>query len=309
MNKKRVLIVPTWPGWSYDNTANAIIDHLESYYKFDKIFDDPEEGYRAEFNHEDYDAIFCLWWNNILPQKFNIPREKLVVGVYSFWSWQHYLPMSPKELVDNYLSQYKAVAANCPGLFEIFSKLHPNVFLTPDGVDSNFFLPSSKRALHGNDLVVGWAGSIDLQKGKKGFEDFIVPAVDGLEGVTLKSAIREVHNLSYQEMPDFYNEIDVYICASVTEGTPNPVLEAASCGKALLSTQVGVVPMLLQDGVNGLVIQRDIADIREKICILRDNRELCQQMGQENREIVEREWDWSKRTSVFKEIFDFILSS
>jgi glycosyltransferase involved in cell wall biosynthesis len=309
MGGKRVLIIPTWPGWSFDNTANAIVKHLGHYYEFDKIFDDPEEGYRAEFNHEDYDVIFCLWWNNILPQKFNIPREKLVVGLYSYWSWQHYLPMSPEELNRNYLSNYRAVAANCPGLFELFSQLHPHVFLTPDGVDSHFFYPHPGRRSDDDSLVVGWAGSVALQRGKKGFEDYILPAVEGLEGVNLETAIREVHNLSYQEMPDFYNKTDVYICASITEGTPNPVLEAASCGRALLSTWVGIVPMLLQDGVNGFVIERDITDIRNKICILRDNRELCRQMGRVNRESIEREWDWSKRVLAFKEIFDFILFS
>ncbi|CAG0938121.1 hypothetical protein BROC_00102 [Candidatus Brocadiaceae bacterium] len=308
MPRNRILIVPTWPGWSYDNTANAIMKHLGHDYEFDKIFDDPEEGYEANFNHEDYDAIYCLWWNNVLPQKFRIPSDKLIVGVYSFWSWQRYLPMSAEDLHKNYLTNYNAVAANCPGLYEIFSNLHPSVFLTPDGVDSQFFVPRPNHRAGDKNLVVGWSGSVSLQKGNKGFEDYIVPAVEGLEGVTLKAAIREVQNFPYQEMPDFYNDIDVYICASLTDGTPNPVLEATSCGKALLSTWVGVVPMLLKDGVNGLVIKRDITDIREKICFLRDNRDLCRQMGRVNREIIEREWDWSKRVLAFKEVFDYVLS-
>ena len=86
MTKKRILILPTWPGWSFDNTANAIIKNLNEYYHFDKIFHDPEEGYEAEFDHEKFDLIHCMWWYNDLPQKYNIPKEKLIVGLYSFYA-------------------------------------------------------------------------------------------------------------------------------------------------------------------------------------------------------------------------------
>jgi glycosyltransferase involved in cell wall biosynthesis len=41
------------------------------------------------------------------------------------------------------------------------------------------------------------------------------------------------------EMIDWYNSGTVYVCASSSEGTPNPCLEAAACGCALVTTPVG----------------------------------------------------------------------
>jgi hypothetical protein len=43
-------------------------------------------------------------------------------------------------------------------------------------------------------------------------------------------------------MPEFYRQIDVLVCASLFEGTPNPVLEAMASGCAVVSTDVGIVP-------------------------------------------------------------------
>ena len=46
------------------------------------------------------------------------------------------------------------------------------------------------------------------------------------------------------EMLDFYNDIGTLVCFSESEGTPNPILEAAACGRAVLSTKVGNFPVL-----------------------------------------------------------------
>ncbi len=30
--------------------------------------------------------------------------------------------------------------------------------------------------------------------------------------------------IAHEDMPEYYNDIDIYVCASRTEGTPNTVL-------------------------------------------------------------------------------------
>ena len=40
------------------------------------------------------------------------------------------------------------------------------------------------------------------------------------------------------------SKIDVYVCTSKNEGTPNPVLEAMACRVPVISTDVGVIPEL-----------------------------------------------------------------
>ena len=60
------------------------------------------------------------------------------------------------------------------------------------------------------------------------------------EGVILKTALH-TSGYSRDKMRDFYNEISTLICFSESEGTPNPVLEALSCNRNVISTSVGNV--------------------------------------------------------------------
>jgi glycosyltransferase involved in cell wall biosynthesis len=45
------------------------------------------------------------------------------------------------------------------------------------------------------------------------------------------------------------------VCTSRQEGVPYPVLEAMSCECVVLSTEVGIVPEIFDDGVNGFLLR------------------------------------------------------
>ena len=90
-----------------------------------------------------------------------------------------------------------------------------------------------------------------MAPGYRGYEEIIVPAVTSLERVALLTAAREDKWRGPEEMREFYRSLDVYVCASRAEGTPNPCLEAAACGVPLVTTCVGNMPELVRHGVNG----------------------------------------------------------
>ena len=54
----------------------------------------------------------------------------------------------------------------------------------------------------------------------------------------LLTAAREERWRGPEEMRDFYRSLDVYLCASRSEGAPNTCLEAAACGVPLVTTAV-----------------------------------------------------------------------
>jgi glycosyltransferase involved in cell wall biosynthesis len=57
---------------------------------------------------------------------------------------------------------------------------------------------------------------------------------------------RDVHEI----MP----MIDLFALSSLTEGLPNVILEAFSCGKPVVASAVGGVPELVEHGVSGLLV-------------------------------------------------------
>jgi glycosyltransferase involved in cell wall biosynthesis len=162
----------------------------------------------------------------------------------------------------------------------------------------------------GRPLVrVGWAGSLSNQgPEQRGFHDLIVPAVRSVGAARLVLAAREKRWRGPDEMLEFYRSIDIYLCASRSEGTPNPCLEAAACGVPLVTTRVGNMPELVRHGVNGLFVERNAADIAAKITRLRDDPPLRAELSRNMLASIQA-WDWRRRAENYRNMFETILHS
>lgn len=70
-------------------------------------------------------------------------------------------------------------------------------------------------------------------------------------------------------------QFDVFLMTSQREGGPTSVLEAMLIGVPVVSTNVGVVPEVIEDGINGFISPvREFQDLAKKIDILLSNKEL-----------------------------------
>tara|TARA_R110002072_G_scaffold113818_1_gene243563 strand:- start:9562 stop:10803 length:1242 start_codon:yes stop_codon:yes gene_type:complete len=121
----------------------------------------------------------------------------------------------------------------------------------PDGVDLRLFSAQYPAPPSANKpLRIGWVGNSDwgitLGHDYKGKHSIFDPALALLRqaGVpfTVHIADKAIRRVPRVDMPDFYKNVDVLVCCSLFEGTPNPVLEAMASGCAIVSTDVGIVP-------------------------------------------------------------------
>ena len=189
---------------------------------------------------------------------------------------------------------------------QLEATLGREVFYTPNGVDTSFFRPAPAPPPSA-PLRVGWAGSLKNQAAvHRGVHEFIAPAVAAVEGAELCLAAREDRWRNAEEMREFYQSLHVYVCASRSEGTPNPCLEAAACGLPVVTTPVGNMPELIRDGENGLFVARDVDDIAAKLRRLRDDPELRERMGRAARAAVEA-WDWRHQAPRYAQMFEAVL--
>jgi L-malate glycosyltransferase len=77
---------------------------------------------------------------------------------------------------------------------------------------------------------------------------------------------------------------------SEVEGCPNAVMEAMACGRAVVATDVGDTPSLIEDGKTGFIVSSGgDTPFVERIMTLVTRRDLCQQMGAAARTKAERE--------------------
>jgi FkbM family methyltransferase len=301
--RPRVLFVVDAPRWAHDLKTDNLARHLQASYRIDKRL----HSDISETDLDRADLIVVYYWLQLggvpqLAKALERNRHKLLIGVCSNFElegeWREpglsALHKARTVFVNN-LAQYQ----------ELARLLDVPVFYTPNGVDTGFYTPADAEGARPT-LRVGWAGSLHNHGNKRGYHDFIVPAVARLEGVELITAAREEHWRGPEQMREFYRSLDAYVCASREEGTPNPCLEAAACGVPLVTTRVGNMPELIEHGVNGLFVERDVADIVAKLRLLRDNVPLRRQMGRAVRESIES-WDWKVQAGHYRAMFDAVL--
>jgi glycosyltransferase involved in cell wall biosynthesis len=275
---------------------------------------DIQKRYQTEVTAVDLDRadlILVYYWYQFeamqrLGACFRKHRQKLLIGVCSHAEIEGVRGEIGRALLTDLARGIFMVNAI---LFRDHAKLFDApVFYTPNGVDVEFYKPITGKQ-SSSPLRVGWAGSLNNQTPQhRGYYDLIVPAVSSVESVQLVTAIREETWRGPEEMREFYCSLDLYLCASRKEGTPNPCMEAAACGVPIVTARVGAMPELVVHGLNGFFIEHDVEDIAGKLRLLRDNPDLRGLMGQQIRKDI-RAWDWSIRAESYRQMFEQTLRS
>jgi glycosyltransferase involved in cell wall biosynthesis len=96
-------------------------------------------------------------------------------------------------------------------------------------------------------------------------------------------------------MPDVYRSADVLVLTSDHEGTPNVVLEAMATGVPVVSTCVGGVADIIEDGRTGFLLSADDeAGFALNLSSLISSYELRRQIGQSARVYIEHHHSTAK---------------
>ena len=107
--------------------------------------------------------------------------------------------------------------------------------------------------------------------------------------------IHMLGSIPNDDMPDFYRAADVSILPSLMEATSITGLEAMACGLAVIGTNVGGLPVIINDGVNGLLVEPKSAEaLAGAIQNLLSDRRLTKNMGQDGRKRAVNEFSWAR---------------
>lgn len=281
----RVALVSYKPGWSYDFTAAALRQHLAERFELQIFHRDNLDRLR----HGEVDLIVDFWWKGSLANRFG---GRVVKQVSSHrWGRDRYGHLTAAELVADHLRQCSAVLV--PSI-RLESELAPicdlPVTLCPKGFHPETFGDYDMRR---GDLVVGWAGEAS--------------AIDKNVHI-LTAACPEIrladHCLTQGEMPDFYNGVDVITCASDAEGDPRPLIEGMACGCFPVVVDVGIVPELVQHGLNGLIVQRSVRGFADALAWCRANLDFVRAAGRRNAAEMLRTRTWQRISAAWGDAFD-----
>ena len=112
-----------------------------------------------------------------------------------------------------------------------------------------------------------------------------------------------------RNMNEVLNMATMVVLPSYREGLPKVLLEAAACGKPIISTNVPGCKEIVRHEVNGLMIPaKDEVALAEAIRRLLDNPEFAAQLGKNGREIVQKEFSEELVVEKTFEVYDLLLT-
>lgn len=294
----RVVVVYDIPGWAYWRRASAIKKYAPQGWSIESL---P----LAEFWHYDYsqtDVLFNLEYT-IAPEvnsriRGKYPHLKIVTG--------HNCASDRKPgMWEQSLKCSDLIVANNMEVFVAHGREQRTCCIS-NGIDhEDFFIqtPWEER----KDKAI-WCGSTG--KGKR-YEEVLLPLKESLERKGIICDFRAINGDGWHSAErvnrevvwdnprqrEWYNSARYVVCASVSEGTPNYLLEAAFCGCIPVSTKTGNIMEFGVDGVN---------------CVLTEPEEMCRSVlkarsyGKTMSDAVVESlssWRWEQRAKCYYELF------
>ena len=287
--KKILMITDSYRWATYFRAAN-LKENLKNYNFTIRSFHD-----KKPINYNDFDVVYITNWPIYGYVKHKISRNrkyKLVTGVSS------HVGRKKANQMEQFFSLFDSVGLSSMFLLNEFKKSKiKNLVYTPFGVNHNIFFKKTNPDNYKH--VFGWVGN-KTRKVKR--YDELKSVIKSLGPSYEFKTVGNTENLNRKQMSDFYNSIGTIICFSESEGTPNPVLEAAMCGRAIISTNVGNVPELTA-GVNNFNTIKSHNDLKNQIIKYKNINNLNLLSNNiENNAI--NNWTWKIQSKRFIKLFE-----
>ncbi|OFY84476.1 MAG: hypothetical protein A3F72_13795 [Bacteroidetes bacterium RIFCSPLOWO2_12_FULL_35_15] len=209
--------------------------------------------------------------------------------------------------------KYNLLNADCvfslgTNLSNLISHISKNIIEIPIGIDNTWLV--NEEEITNNDIVnFIFVGRYDVVKGidilnnslKKLIAsdasfmfNFVGPfPAEGQINDKRVKYFGEIKNKA--ELKNIVKKSDVIVLASYSEGMPTVIIEAMACGLAVLSTNVGVIDELVDDG-NGILIIPGDSDILKKALsdFIKISPKKLLEMKLNSRKKVELNFLWDK---------------
>lgn len=348
MNK--IALIVDMPNWAFDIEANLLKEKLQNFYNIDVICANDEKYDNNLFlileSVRNYDIIH-FFWRKLLIQ-FNSEEFKLQVtqNGYDYNDYVNYFKTRISTGIYDHLflekdeiKLYEPIYKNFSKMYYTCSKRLENIYNSiesyphpcgtiHDTYDNKLYSGGDKLRFKNKDvskpLVIGWIGNSKWNikyQDFKGFHSILEPVITELinEGYNIERhyADKNIKFRTNEEMPSYYQEIDVCVVVSTLEGTPRPIIEAMASGVPIITTDVGIVPEVLgpkqkefiignrNNGSNDEIVRNNL---KEKIIYLYNNCDYLYKLSKENYEYAPNN-DIDHLYLEYKRYFDDFLNN
>ena len=115
---------------------------------------------------------------------------------------------------------------------------------------------------------------------------------------------------SNAEIPDLLAAMDVVVSSSSFEGTPLAVLEWMAAGKAIVATDVGGIPSIIEDGIQGLLVPSGSPSaLAESIARLLGDTAERRRLGEAARRRQQAEFRLERTVGILERLYEDLYAS
>ena len=331
--KSNILIVADQSLWAYHEIQKFIKRHLSDQFNIFTDFSifyksNPTESLRYTLGRwrlgliawpfrktapisVKYDIIVVLGFYFPYPQKLTQNTRFLIKGIYTDGFPPKGVAPSDRNIsiehfCDKYLEGAHALVCGSHQIVERYQNCFPVVRFA-NAIDESLFRRVSPKLLSRDDrFVVGWTGNPNREF--KGYYDYIIPAVkkaaESRPGIVLKSKFKG----SLKTLPRFFDDVDVVLIASVGDAGPSLFQEASLCDVPTVSNRSGWPGEVIDDGINGLLVDREISAMSEALVKLYDDRDLLFSFSNRVREDFLKHLGTEQLVKDWRDLFMYVLT-
>ena len=169
------------------------------------------------------------------------------------------------------------------------------------GLDTDFWCPKDDiEEDHHTLSVVNYWASRDWCCGfnlwQRIIEDIPYKVLGDNPGMSLPAK-------SLEDLRDSYRRCKVFVNTSIHSPVPTTLIEAMSCGCAVVSTKNCMIPEVIEHGKNGF-ISNDESELKQYIQLLLEDEELRKSLGQEARKTIVESHNLKRFTNDWNTLFN-----
>ncbi len=175
-----------------------------------------------------------------------------------------------------------------------------------------FSVVTRQKGLH--LLIKALPGILEKRKAVKllvaGDGDYLTEAKRLVSQSGLDRYVIFLGHLPRERAPDYINASDIFVLPTLRqEGMPFSILEAMACGKPVIASKIGGIPSIIDDGVNGLLIQPgNISNVIEKTIFLLNNKDFADKLANDAIKKVTQNFSHEKMVEETIKTFELVIT-
>ncbi|MCP8319497.1 MAG: glycosyltransferase family 4 protein [archaeon] len=259
----------------------------------------------ACLNRERADVIHAHNLPSMIPAK--TMRGKKVLSIHGHYSSQ--IELLHGKALGRIMSLYEKKALSWADSITCISKDTTNIYhkmgfkveYVPNAIDTARIEDLCKNVEHKKRRLI-YVGRKTKEKGY----DTLVKAFKLLSP---NYELITVHSKPWIEAIKLIASSELLVLPSLMEGLPTVILEAFTSGTAVIASNVGGVPELIEDGVNGFLFKPgDHVKLASLIEQVSKDENLRESITNKAREKVKREYDWELVIDKYLQIYEGCLN-